>query len=207
MAFSAWCWASRWWRSCARQRLPFAIEVIGFSEEEGVRFSKPFLGSLALIGKLDEGYSRADGCARRERGTGDSRFRPRSCRNARRGARCRRPSLISNSISSRGRCSKAKICTRSGRGHRRTDPPAAEASRRRRTTPARRRCICATMRWRPQRSGSSRWKSWPRSTRPGRHSRQIETQARCGKCDCRGGRQRRSIFVTRTMPYRLRCAR
>jgi allantoate deiminase len=33
--------------------LPFAIEVIGFSEEEGVRFSKPFLGSLALAGKLD----------------------------------------------------------------------------------------------------------------------------------------------------------
>ncbi len=36
------------------QHLPFAIEVIGFSEEEGVRFSKPFLGSLALLGKLDE---------------------------------------------------------------------------------------------------------------------------------------------------------
>ena len=36
------------------QHLPFAIEVIGFSEEEGIRFSKPFLGSLALIGKLDE---------------------------------------------------------------------------------------------------------------------------------------------------------
>jgi len=35
------------------QHLPFAIEVIGFSEEEGVRFSKPFLGSLAVIGKLD----------------------------------------------------------------------------------------------------------------------------------------------------------
>jgi allantoate deiminase len=33
--------------------LPFAIEVIGFSEEEGMRFSKPFLGSLALVGKLD----------------------------------------------------------------------------------------------------------------------------------------------------------
>src|SRR5438067_3804670 len=33
--------------------LPFAIEIIGFSEEEGVRFSKPFLGSLALVGKLD----------------------------------------------------------------------------------------------------------------------------------------------------------
>jgi allantoate deiminase len=35
------------------RRLPFAIEVIGFSEEEGVRFSKPFLGSMALMGSLD----------------------------------------------------------------------------------------------------------------------------------------------------------
>ena len=37
---------------CGR-RLPFAIEVVGFSEEEGVRFSKPFLGSMALVGRLD----------------------------------------------------------------------------------------------------------------------------------------------------------
>ena len=37
----------------AGKSLPFAIEVVGFSEEEGVRFSKPFLGSLALIGQLD----------------------------------------------------------------------------------------------------------------------------------------------------------
>lgn len=36
------------------ERLPFAIEVIGFSEEEGVRFSRPFLGSMALTGRLDE---------------------------------------------------------------------------------------------------------------------------------------------------------
>jgi allantoate deiminase len=36
------------------QHLPFAIEVIGFPEEEGVRFSRPFLGSLALVGKLSE---------------------------------------------------------------------------------------------------------------------------------------------------------
>jgi allantoate deiminase len=35
------------------KRLPFSIEVIGFSEEEGVRFNKPFLGSLAVVGKLD----------------------------------------------------------------------------------------------------------------------------------------------------------
>jgi allantoate deiminase len=37
----------------ARQRLPFEIEVIAFSEEEGVRFAKPFLGSLALVGGLN----------------------------------------------------------------------------------------------------------------------------------------------------------
>jgi len=36
------------------RRLPFAIEVIGFSEEEGVRFGAPFIGSRALVGGLDE---------------------------------------------------------------------------------------------------------------------------------------------------------
>jgi allantoate deiminase len=45
----------------AADKLPFAIEVIGFSEEEGVRFAKPFLGSLALVGWLDaETLARAD---------------------------------------------------------------------------------------------------------------------------------------------------
>ncbi len=34
--------------------LPFHIEVIGFSEEEGVRFGMPFIGSRALVGTLDE---------------------------------------------------------------------------------------------------------------------------------------------------------
>jgi allantoate deiminase len=36
------------------KRLPFAIEIVGFSEEEGVRFGFPFLGSRALIGRVDE---------------------------------------------------------------------------------------------------------------------------------------------------------
>lgn len=36
------------------RRLPFGIEVIGFSEEEGVRFGMPFIGSRALVGSLDE---------------------------------------------------------------------------------------------------------------------------------------------------------
>ena len=36
------------------RRLPCAIEIVGFSEEEGVRFGVPFIGSLALVGRLDE---------------------------------------------------------------------------------------------------------------------------------------------------------
>jgi allantoate deiminase len=36
------------------RRLPFAIEVVGFSEEEGVRFGTPFIGSRALVGRLDK---------------------------------------------------------------------------------------------------------------------------------------------------------
>jgi allantoate deiminase len=36
------------------RRLPFAIEVIGFSDEEGIRFGVPFIGSRALVGRLDE---------------------------------------------------------------------------------------------------------------------------------------------------------
>jgi allantoate deiminase len=36
------------------RRLPFGIEVVGFSEEEGVRFGVPFIGSRALIGDVDD---------------------------------------------------------------------------------------------------------------------------------------------------------
>ncbi|MEP6914216.1 MAG: allantoate amidohydrolase [Acidobacteriota bacterium] len=36
------------------RRLPFSIEVVGFSEEEGVRFGVPFIGSRALAGSVDE---------------------------------------------------------------------------------------------------------------------------------------------------------
>jgi allantoate deiminase len=36
----------------AERRYPFAIEVIGFSDEEGTRFGAPFLGSRAVVGEL-----------------------------------------------------------------------------------------------------------------------------------------------------------
>jgi allantoate deiminase len=43
------------------ERLPFAIEIVGFSEEEGVRFGTPFIGSRALVGRAgDELLARED---------------------------------------------------------------------------------------------------------------------------------------------------
>jgi allantoate deiminase len=36
------------------RRLPFAVEVVGFSEEEGIRFGTPFIGSRAVVGRLDQ---------------------------------------------------------------------------------------------------------------------------------------------------------
>ena len=39
----------------AGEALPFHVEVIAFSEEEGVRFGFPFLASRAVTGELDEG--------------------------------------------------------------------------------------------------------------------------------------------------------
>ncbi len=46
----------------AGEPLPFAVEVIAFSEEEGVRFGFPFLASRASVGELtDAELERADG--------------------------------------------------------------------------------------------------------------------------------------------------
>jgi allantoate deiminase len=41
-------------QSLQELKLPFGIEVVGFSEEEGVRFGVPFIGSRALVGRVDE---------------------------------------------------------------------------------------------------------------------------------------------------------
>jgi len=39
---------------CVGWRLPFHIDVVAFSEEEGIRFSVPYLGSGAITGNFDE---------------------------------------------------------------------------------------------------------------------------------------------------------
>jgi beta-ureidopropionase / N-carbamoyl-L-amino-acid hydrolase len=58
-------------RELARQgrRLPFAVEVIGFAEEEGQRYKATFLGSGALIGSFNPAWldqKDADGVTMRE---------------------------------------------------------------------------------------------------------------------------------------------
>jgi allantoate deiminase len=47
--------------STRKQRLPFAIEVVGFADEEGVRFNATLLGSRAVAGSFDRAnLDRAD---------------------------------------------------------------------------------------------------------------------------------------------------
>jgi allantoate deiminase len=50
------------------EALPFPMELIGFSEEEGVRYGAPFLGSRAVTGDLDEGTAAMIGGTIREFG-------------------------------------------------------------------------------------------------------------------------------------------
>jgi len=45
--------ALEWVELAQELRVPFAMEVIAFSEEEGVRFGVPFLGSRAVAGRFD----------------------------------------------------------------------------------------------------------------------------------------------------------
>jgi allantoate deiminase len=42
--------------SARKQRLPFAVEVIGFADEEGVRFNATLLGSHAVAGTFDRAH-------------------------------------------------------------------------------------------------------------------------------------------------------
>ena len=107
--------------SLERRRLPFAIEVVGFSEEEGVRFGLPFIGSRALVGTLDEELlNRQDpkGISVRDAMT----LWAESIRNSARGLERRHAGL--SGISHRARTGPRvhRPVARCGRRHRGTDP-------------------------------------------------------------------------------------
>lgn len=50
--------ALEWVELAQQMRFPIGIEVAAFSEEEGVRFGVPFLGSRAMAGRFDEALLR-----------------------------------------------------------------------------------------------------------------------------------------------------
>ncbi len=54
--------ALEWVLHASVRKLPLAIEVIAFSEEEGVRFGVPFLGSRAIAGTFDSTLLGQHGC-------------------------------------------------------------------------------------------------------------------------------------------------
>lgn len=58
-------------------RLPFAIEVVAFGDEEGTRFGTALLGSRAVAGTWDEHWWEARGRARHDPRRGVPRVRPR----------------------------------------------------------------------------------------------------------------------------------
>ena len=93
------------------RRLPFAIEVIGFADEEGVRFASTLLGSRAVAGTFDESVLGV----KDQRRHLDARGADRSSGSiptisARRRGRAANCSPMSNSTSSRDRCWKPKTC-------------------------------------------------------------------------------------------------
>ena len=88
-------------------RLKFHIEVIGFSEEEGLRFGVPFIGSRALIGAIDDDLlERRDANGLRQQNGRGARC---ARRVSRRGVRTRRESLVRRVAR---RISDARACAR-----------------------------------------------------------------------------------------------
>ena len=87
------------------KRLPFAIEVIGFADEEGVRFASTLLGSRAVAGTFDESVLDARRPGRhldaRSAGCSSVSTPTKSARRRGRAANCL---PMSNFTSSRDRC-------------------------------------------------------------------------------------------------------
>ena len=89
----------------AGRRLPFAVEVVAFADEEGVRFQATLLGSRAVAGTFDPallGKRDADGVSM-ARGARRLRARPGQGRRCAR-AGARRSSPTASCTSSRVRC-------------------------------------------------------------------------------------------------------
>ena len=91
-------------------RLPFAIEVVGFADEEGVRFSSTLLGSRAVAGTFDESVLNARDASGLTMREAMVQFGLDPTKSARRRGRAANCMPMSNCISSRGRCWSNRTC-------------------------------------------------------------------------------------------------
>ena len=108
--------ARRTWRSNACEiaqelKLPLPIEVIAFSEEEGVRFGVPFIGSRAVAGRFDPALLELERCRGRHARGRDPRLRARSRRDRRSCSRRQTRWASSRFTLNRARCSRRRICS------------------------------------------------------------------------------------------------
>jgi N-carbamoyl-L-amino-acid hydrolase len=76
------------------ERLPYHLEVIGFAEEEGVRFRSTFLGSHAVTGHFDLVLLERARRRRRQHARGAAAGRPRSAADPVHRARSGRPARL-----------------------------------------------------------------------------------------------------------------
>ena len=149
-------------------RLPFAIEVVGFADEEGVRFGSTLLGSRAVAGTFDREAPRQPRQGRNvdARGVDGVRARSRSASATPRGAG-RTSSPTPSSTSSRARCSRRKACRWAWSPP--STAPIASPSRSKAWPGMRARCRCRCGAMRSRRRPNACWRS-KRAARASRSS-------------------------------------
>ena len=107
--------------------LPFALEVVAFSDEEGTRFGKALLGSSAVAGTWDDDWWDADGCRRHDAARGVPRVRPRPRPHRRGRAAARRAGRLPRGAHRAGARARPAAASRS-RSSRRSRARAASSS-------------------------------------------------------------------------------
>ena len=140
------------------RRLPFAIEVVGFADEEGVRFGSTLLGSRAIAGTFDREAPRKPRQGRNLDARGADGVRARSrARRRRRAAPGRTSSPTPSSTSSRVRCSRRKACPSAWSPP--STAPIAFSSRSKAWPGMRARCRCRCGAMRSPRRPNACWRS------------------------------------------------
>ena len=106
-----------------KSELPFAIDVIAFSEEEGVRYQTPYIGSRAVIGELSSELLANARCRWNCHGRCFAVIRLQSRANFRSGVPIRQsPCVYRAAYRTRPSAGDGELAGRRGDGHRRSNP-------------------------------------------------------------------------------------